>query len=145
MNSSLHRQAAFTPGIMLLKVKQIEARQSLIGRSINRILNDQQVEPMVKSTKKMPIKVKDAKRDWSDLTALIRGIQRAEGNLDCFGRPPDDCDQFNCKWRRYCLEELTTHYHDEHEQQSKENQPVSQGYGRERNRPRYQDGKLTSK
>lgn len=82
---------------------------------------------MEKPIKKKTMKVGAVKKDFSDLTALIRSIQRAEGNLDCFGRPPDDCDQFNCKWRRYCLEALTNNYHDELEQQSKENQPVSQG------------------
>ena len=74
---------------------------------------------MVKGIKKMPIKAKDAKKDWSDLTALIRGIQRAEGNPDCFGRPLGDCDQLNCEWRRYCLQELNNHYPDEFESQER--------------------------
>lgn len=72
---------------------------------------------MVKDIKKMPIKVKDAKKDWSDLPALIRSIQRAEGNPDCFGRPPGDCDQLHCEWRKYCLAELKNHSPDEFELQ----------------------------
>jgi hypothetical protein len=68
---------------------------------------------MVKPIKKKPIKGGAAKRDFSDLTALIRSIQRAEGNPDCFGRPPGDCDQLDCEWRKYCLEELREHCHDE--------------------------------
>lgn len=34
---------------------------------------------------------------------LIRQIQRAEGNFDCFGSGKDDCDQWNCCFREDCL------------------------------------------
>lgn len=35
---------------------------------------------------------------------LIRAIQRAEGNFDCFGSPGEgSCDQLNCAWREDCL------------------------------------------
>lgn len=37
---------------------------------------------------------------------LIRRIQRAEGNLDCFGTGKDDCDQFQCCFRDDCLKPL---------------------------------------
>ncbi len=43
-------------------------------------------------------------KDFLDLTNLIRSIQRAEGNYDCFRRAQDRCDQFDCAWRPYCLE-----------------------------------------
>lgn len=34
---------------------------------------------------------------------LIRAIQRAEGNQDCFGAPwRFDCRQEDCCWRRDC-------------------------------------------
>ena len=34
---------------------------------------------------------------------LIKSIQRAEGNSDCFaGRPISECDQINCLWREDC-------------------------------------------
>lgn len=33
---------------------------------------------------------------------LIRAIQLAEGNSDCFGRIPD-CLQMDCAWREDCL------------------------------------------
>lgn len=36
-------------------------------------------------------------------TDLIRAIQRAEGNFDCFGSATDYCDQLNCAWRGDCL------------------------------------------
>jgi len=36
-------------------------------------------------------------------TELIRNIQRAEGNFDCFGTVDDYCDQFICYWRSLCL------------------------------------------
>lgn len=36
--------------------------------------------------------------------ALIRAIQRDEGNFDCFGRADSNyCDQENCLWRTDCL------------------------------------------
>lgn len=34
---------------------------------------------------------------------LIRAIQRAEGNFDCFGSAGDDCDQLACLFREICL------------------------------------------
>lgn len=36
---------------------------------------------------------------------IIRTIQKAEGNFDCFGRPSSGyCDQMNCLWRDDCLQ-----------------------------------------
>ena len=43
------------------------------------------------------------KRDFLDVKALIRSIQRAEGNPDCFGKAIDNCDRLGCAWRHYCL------------------------------------------
>ncbi|HJX73577.1 MAG TPA: Rho termination factor N-terminal domain-containing protein [Candidatus Deferrimicrobiaceae bacterium] len=35
---------------------------------------------------------------------IIRAIQRAEGNFDCFGSARDGyCDQATCLWRNDCL------------------------------------------
>jgi hypothetical protein len=34
---------------------------------------------------------------------LIREIQRAEGNFDCFETADDFCDQLECSWRDGCL------------------------------------------
>ncbi len=35
---------------------------------------------------------------------IIRTIQRAEGNIDCFGNATAGvCDQINCMWRDDCL------------------------------------------
>lgn len=35
---------------------------------------------------------------------LIRNIQRAEGNADCFAGPASsNCDQQQCLWRQDCL------------------------------------------
>jgi hypothetical protein len=35
---------------------------------------------------------------------IIRSIQRAEGNFDCFGTVTGGvCDQVNCLWREDCL------------------------------------------
>lgn len=35
---------------------------------------------------------------------IIRAIQRAEGNFDCFGTATEGvCDQLNCVWKDDCL------------------------------------------
>jgi hypothetical protein len=43
-------------------------------------------------------------RDYLDVTRLIRCIQQAEGNPDCFRRIIDDCQEIECCWRPYCVE-----------------------------------------
>jgi hypothetical protein len=48
--------------------------------------------------------MKGKKRGFLDVKALIRSIQRTEGNPDCFGKATDTCDRLDCAWRRYCLE-----------------------------------------
>ena len=35
--------------------------------------------------------------------SLIRAIQLAEGNFDCFGTATDYCDQLECSFRDDCL------------------------------------------
>jgi hypothetical protein len=39
-----------------------------------------------------------------DMMALIRSIQRVEGNSDCFRRGLRECPEMECSWRPYCLE-----------------------------------------
>ena len=34
---------------------------------------------------------------------LIRAIQKAEGNTQCFGSSAPDCPQTNCCWRKDCM------------------------------------------
>ena len=34
---------------------------------------------------------------------LVRTIQRAEGNFDCFGSGRNCCDQSGCSWKSDCL------------------------------------------
>ena len=41
--------------------------------------------------------------NYLDICALIRSIQRAENNIDCFRKGHNDCDLFDCAWRDYCL------------------------------------------
>jgi hypothetical protein len=43
-------------------------------------------------------------RDYVDITAMIRSLQRTEGFRDCFRTGLSDCDQIECAWRRYCLQ-----------------------------------------
>ncbi len=38
---------------------------------------------------------------------LIRSIQKAEGNNDCFATPyVKECNQLNCLWREDCLKTI---------------------------------------
>jgi len=50
------------------------------------------------------LKPETKKKIFLDITALIRSVQRDEGNSDCFRREIRDCDQTDCKWRSFCLE-----------------------------------------
>jgi len=43
------------------------------------------------------------KKNFLDIATLIRSIQRAEGQTDCFKMGMVDCDQMGCKWRAFCL------------------------------------------
>jgi hypothetical protein len=43
-------------------------------------------------------------RDYVDITAMIRSLQRTEGFADCFRTGLSDCDQVECAWRQYCLQ-----------------------------------------
>jgi hypothetical protein len=47
---------------------------------------------------------KHSGKSYLDIATLIRSIQRAEGNIDCFQMGIMDCDQVDCKWRAFCLE-----------------------------------------
>jgi hypothetical protein len=38
---------------------------------------------------------------------LIRRIQKAEGNFDCFGTAKDYCDQLQCCFRDDCLKSVS--------------------------------------
>lgn len=44
------------------------------------------------------------KKSFLDVTELIRSIQRAEGNPDCFRRAKGHCDRLDCAWKEYCQE-----------------------------------------
>jgi len=57
-------------------------------------------------TGKLKMGNKDAfnsKPNYVDLVKLIRSIQRAEGNIDCYGRSRLQCERMNCAWRDHCL------------------------------------------
>ena len=47
----------------------------------------------------------NSKPNYVDLVNLIRSIQRAEGNIDCYRRERQQCDRRSCAWRAYCLKE----------------------------------------
>jgi hypothetical protein len=43
--------------------------------------------------------------NYVDLVKLIRSIQRAEGNIDCYRRGVEFCDRMDCVWRDHCFKE----------------------------------------
>ena len=43
--------------------------------------------------------------NYVDLVKLIRSIQRAEGNMDCYRRGLEFCDRLDCVWRDHCLKQ----------------------------------------
>lgn len=54
-------------------------------------------------TAKVPIPKRNKKINFLDVTALIRSIQRAEGNIDCFRRAEGYCERMDCAWYVYCI------------------------------------------
>jgi len=46
----------------------------------------------------------NSKPNYVDLVNLIRSIQRAEGNIDCYRSGSRECDRLDCVWRDHCLE-----------------------------------------
>ena len=45
----------------------------------------------------------NSKPNYVDLVNLVRSIQRAEGNSDCYRRDRQQCDRMSCAWRAHCL------------------------------------------
>ncbi|MDR3569014.1 MAG: hypothetical protein P4L43_13380 [Syntrophobacteraceae bacterium] len=45
----------------------------------------------------------DIKTFGKSKAALIREVQRKQGNFDCFGSAGDFCDQNDCVFRSACL------------------------------------------
>jgi hypothetical protein len=43
--------------------------------------------------------------NYVDISAMIRSLQRAEGHTDCFRQDIDPCEEIECAWRIYCVEE----------------------------------------
>lgn len=69
------------------------------------VAGEKQKEPGTLSKTSPVITEPDADKNiFLDITALIRSVQRNEGNSDCFRRGIHDCDQTDCKWRPFCLE-----------------------------------------
>lgn len=58
-------------------------------------MNFKEIQKMAKR-----YKIKTEKKNKVE---LIREIQRAEGNFDCFGTAGDYCDQTECLFRELCL------------------------------------------
>ena len=45
----------------------------------------------------------NSKPDYVNLVNLIRSVQRAEGNNDCYRRGLQQCERMDCVWRDHCL------------------------------------------
>jgi len=45
----------------------------------------------------------NSKPNYVDFINLVRSIQRAEGNIDCYRRGRQQCDRMDCVWRDHCL------------------------------------------
>jgi hypothetical protein len=57
------------------------------------------IQEICKIAKKMGVSTKGMGK-----AGLIRAIQRAEGNFDCFGTAVDEeCDQESCLWQEDCF------------------------------------------
>lgn len=58
-----------------------------------------------RSTKRTPTKNHSGSRkNLLDIKTLVRSIQRADGQEDCFLSGRVECDWADCPWRPYCLE-----------------------------------------
>ncbi len=51
------------------------------------------------------MKAKIIKKNFLDMKGLIKSIQRAEGNPDCFKNGKADCKEPDCSWRKLCLDD----------------------------------------
>ena len=47
--------------------------------------------------------------DHADIAHLIRSLQRAEGNPDCFRTAENHCAQEDCVWRELCVGKSHNH------------------------------------
>jgi len=47
----------------------------------------------------------NSKPNYVDLVNLVRSIQRAEGNMDCYRKDRQQCERMDCVWRDHCLNE----------------------------------------
>lgn len=86
-------------------------KTSTVNRSKQPVLKSETVDPVPENHKSMSMEmVRDiARRRGLTLgkmkkTEMIKNIQRAEGNFDCFGTAVSGyCDQQNCLWLATCL------------------------------------------
>ena len=81
-----------------------------MSRDMQNMKDQEDISSLRKHTESQPITHRSnigeygAKRDFVDITALVRSVQRSEGDRDCFRRGQFCCDQMDCIWRKYCLE-----------------------------------------
>lgn len=92
-------------GIYFQRQDQYKDKEDLQVRTDQDLLKVSENYSGTEAKAKVSISARDGneKRDFLDITALIRSIQRAEGNPDCFMKGEDDCDRLDCSWRIYCL------------------------------------------
>ncbi len=68
------------------------------GRKMGREDTKMKMREIKEKAKALGIKTRAIKK-----ADLIRQIQRAGGNFDCFGTAKDYCDQWDCCFREDCL------------------------------------------
>ncbi len=52
-----------------------------------------------------PVENIHPQKNYLDITALVRSLQRADGERDCFRTSIQNCQIRDCRWREYCFEE----------------------------------------
>ena len=62
-----------------------------------------EVHPRGMSQPPVSVGQEGPKKNFLDITKLVRSVQRAEGNPDCFRKAEGFCDRLDCAWYRYCL------------------------------------------
>ncbi len=72
----------------------------------NKDIPTREVDGSLRSTNGIPesnaMKTREKNRHV-DIIAMVRSLQRTEGQSDCFRRGISECDELKCTWRQYCL------------------------------------------
>jgi len=90
-------------GVRPLRDKGVYCTQSRARRERNSAEPRRCIVPTMKEIREIARQhgIRSTRMEKSE---LIRAIQRAEGNFDCFGTATEEeCDQEECLWREECF------------------------------------------